>query len=439
MMASMRCSEIVSVPTRRTATAVPTMRRSPRRCARWRQHARATTVAAAPRAASSNSACHAPRDAYQPRSPEQAVEGRRAARIEGRAPLPASTASWSAPRLHQGDAGRPPAVAARRQARAAVPKARVPARRVGSSAMPRPLMPHTGVRADAVGVRGIEGGERMNIEWVYVAWAVATLAMFRLCKPAVAVLASYLGGWILLPVGVYPSGSVRRRVRLLDHRPGIAVGHGRDEGVGGRGQRAARRRRCSIATRSGACGRRGSTCRSSCGASGRGLASMFADASRPSAAPAAAYLVRRLGPALAAGPPLLLHPRRPAAPGQRPRGLGAGLPPLQPRRRHLRTPGLRLGVRPTSVPLRRGRPLCRLPAARLLRERQPVRAVDLALRAGRPVAGAGIAGGPHTVARRGRAPCSSPWRLPRSPSVPCCCWRSASPPCGRAAMSGRAG
>ena len=47
----------------------------------------------------------------------------------------------------------------------------------------------------------------MSIEWVYVAWAVATLAMFRLCKPAVAVLASYLGGWILLPVGVYPSGS----------------------------------------------------------------------------------------------------------------------------------------------------------------------------------------------------------------------------------------
>ncbi|MEO8836947.1 MAG: hypothetical protein ABI364_09435, partial [Caldimonas sp.] len=45
----------------------------------------------------------------------------------------------------------------------------------------------------------------MSIEVVYVAWALASLVVFRLCRPALAVLIAFLGGWILLPVGVYPA------------------------------------------------------------------------------------------------------------------------------------------------------------------------------------------------------------------------------------------
>ncbi len=47
----------------------------------------------------------------------------------------------------------------------------------------------------------------MSIAAIYLGWAVATLAMFRLCRPQIAVLGSFLGGWILLPVGTYPAGS----------------------------------------------------------------------------------------------------------------------------------------------------------------------------------------------------------------------------------------
>ncbi|MEO8312379.1 MAG: hypothetical protein ABI520_14510 [Caldimonas sp.] len=47
----------------------------------------------------------------------------------------------------------------------------------------------------------------MSIEAIYLAWVVASLAMFRLWQPAVAVLGSCLGGWILLPVGAYPVGA----------------------------------------------------------------------------------------------------------------------------------------------------------------------------------------------------------------------------------------
>jgi len=47
----------------------------------------------------------------------------------------------------------------------------------------------------------------MSIAAIYLGWAVATWAMFRRCRPAVAVLGSFLGGWILLPVGSYSAGS----------------------------------------------------------------------------------------------------------------------------------------------------------------------------------------------------------------------------------------
>ena len=47
----------------------------------------------------------------------------------------------------------------------------------------------------------------MSIAAIYLGWAVATWAMFWRCRPAVAVLGSFLVGWILLPVGTYPAGS----------------------------------------------------------------------------------------------------------------------------------------------------------------------------------------------------------------------------------------
>ena len=65
----------------------------------------------------------------------------------------------------------------------------------------------------------------MSIAAIYLGWAVATWVIFRRCRPAVAVLGSFLGGWILLPVGNYSRGLGRRRLSLLDHRPRVAVGH----------------------------------------------------------------------------------------------------------------------------------------------------------------------------------------------------------------------
>jgi hypothetical protein len=47
----------------------------------------------------------------------------------------------------------------------------------------------------------------MSIAAIYLGWAVATWAMFWRCRPAIAVLGSFLGGWILLPVGSYPAGA----------------------------------------------------------------------------------------------------------------------------------------------------------------------------------------------------------------------------------------
>ena len=47
----------------------------------------------------------------------------------------------------------------------------------------------------------------MSIAAIYLGWVVAAWAMFWRCRPAVAVLGSFLGGWILLPVGSYPVGA----------------------------------------------------------------------------------------------------------------------------------------------------------------------------------------------------------------------------------------
>jgi len=47
----------------------------------------------------------------------------------------------------------------------------------------------------------------MNIDLVYVLFALAALAVFRALPPAVAALAVFLGGWVVLPVGHFPAGS----------------------------------------------------------------------------------------------------------------------------------------------------------------------------------------------------------------------------------------
>lgn len=47
----------------------------------------------------------------------------------------------------------------------------------------------------------------MNVDLVYIAFAAAGLALFMAVRPAVAVFAVFLGGWLILPVGHYPAGS----------------------------------------------------------------------------------------------------------------------------------------------------------------------------------------------------------------------------------------
>lgn len=47
----------------------------------------------------------------------------------------------------------------------------------------------------------------MNVDMVYVGFCVVSLGMFRVFRPAVAVLIVFLGGWLLLPVGHYPAGA----------------------------------------------------------------------------------------------------------------------------------------------------------------------------------------------------------------------------------------
>lgn len=47
----------------------------------------------------------------------------------------------------------------------------------------------------------------MNIDLVYVVFALAALASFAWQRPAVAALLTFLGGWLVLPVGHFPAGS----------------------------------------------------------------------------------------------------------------------------------------------------------------------------------------------------------------------------------------
>ena len=47
----------------------------------------------------------------------------------------------------------------------------------------------------------------MRIEIAFLVFVPCALAAFRFARPAVAVLAVFLGGWIVLPVGHYPAGA----------------------------------------------------------------------------------------------------------------------------------------------------------------------------------------------------------------------------------------
>jgi len=47
----------------------------------------------------------------------------------------------------------------------------------------------------------------IGVPLAYLVFAVLGLALFRAFRPAVAVLVVMLGGWVLLPVGVFPAGS----------------------------------------------------------------------------------------------------------------------------------------------------------------------------------------------------------------------------------------
>ena len=47
----------------------------------------------------------------------------------------------------------------------------------------------------------------MNIDLVYLLFALGVLAAFRVTRPAVAALGAFLGGWVVLPVGHFPAGS----------------------------------------------------------------------------------------------------------------------------------------------------------------------------------------------------------------------------------------
>ena len=224
-----------------------------------------------------------------------------------------------------------------------------------------------------------------------------------------------------------------RRLPLLDHRPGPAVGHAADQGRGSPGGGLSRRpalRSASPGAPAAGLARR----------AGRlwclwpAVAAAFAAEPRP--APLLADRLPRgsVGIALAARPPLLRIGRRPAPARQGPGAVGAGLPAVQPGRRRARAGRLRRGVRDASVSRRRRRPLPRLQADRLLRARQPVRPVDLAQRVGGAVAG-------DLVARRALALGGSDpggdgagRAVGRRRSR---CWRSARPACGRSAGSGR--
>ena len=47
----------------------------------------------------------------------------------------------------------------------------------------------------------------MNIDLVFLLFALAAQALFAFVRPATAAWVTFLGGWIILPVGHFPAGS----------------------------------------------------------------------------------------------------------------------------------------------------------------------------------------------------------------------------------------
>jgi hypothetical protein len=46
----------------------------------------------------------------------------------------------------------------------------------------------------------------MKIDVAYLVFTLCALGVFKLCKPTLAVLIVFLGGWVLLPIGHFPTG-----------------------------------------------------------------------------------------------------------------------------------------------------------------------------------------------------------------------------------------
>ena len=47
----------------------------------------------------------------------------------------------------------------------------------------------------------------MNVTVALLAWPLLAVIIFAMVRPQLAVLLVFLGGWLVLPVGVYPSGA----------------------------------------------------------------------------------------------------------------------------------------------------------------------------------------------------------------------------------------
>lgn len=50
-------------------------------------------------------------------------------------------------------------------------------------------------------------GGLVNVTLALAVWPLVAVAVFKWCAPRTAVLAVFLGGWLLLPVGIYPNGA----------------------------------------------------------------------------------------------------------------------------------------------------------------------------------------------------------------------------------------
>jgi hypothetical protein len=108
----------------------------------------------------------------------------------------------------------------------------------------------------------------LTIDLVYLVFALASLASFRVWRPPVAALVVFLGGWLLLPVGHFPAGSASTE---FPYRiTGLAVPSDMLPTKAWLAPAAVVMGRSFSTERPGArCARCGWTCQSCCGAPGR--------------------------------------------------------------------------------------------------------------------------------------------------------------------------